>query len=557
MALKPEEFCARVDSGLLRSKPLNAGRSRLGGEPFLVQTRMYDRSTDQERLKLETEAKLMQQADEKAKKKAEEQAGRAARDESKAGQAAEAAAAQAAADAQRTNEHAAKLAEEHKKQEAARAERERPKPGTQCIMRGVPKVTKMRDLRRMFESFGPVKRVKVIKLASGRSEGEEDGEPDYGDVDASLVDPALRQELMTVAVVFGEHWVARKALKNLYPNLQWSSKEKAKDIGDTEMGGGGRRRRRPAASGRRSVPLRLPSVLASANQSIVVNAQRERALNHRATTPTMNHNQLLTQSLNEMGINKPGQSPDEYVSWREWTSGHGSGVKARHELRQRGKKLVAGQAHQALSQPGSESIAVLRQAWHAVDEDLSGSLDRHEVGTLIEQLLGHPLSAHMAKLALQEMDEDNSGFVSFAEFEEWWRASAGGTHSAGGQAGMHAYHLAHLTGGEAAHGTEPPPKTPGPIKRRNALLSASMALDPRHEISFESAASSALGLHGKAGGKTNAFTGSAVARARYFDDTCGWRTKTQHIRASRQPKAIPKHLIYQTGMHSQKIQLRS
>ena len=34
----------------------------------------------------------------------------------------------------------------------------------------------------------------------------------------------------------------------------------------------------------------------------------------------------------------------------------------------------------------------------------------------------------------------------------------------------------------------------------------------------------------------------AAARHHYFDDTCGWRTKTRHVRHSRRPKPLPKHL---------------
>lgn len=51
-------------------------------------------------------------------------------------------------------------------------------------------------------------------------------------------------------------------------------------------------------------------------------------------------------------------------------------------------------------------------------------------------------------------------------------------------------------------------------------------------------------LLGNAGGKSNAFTRGTAARHSYFDDTCGWRTKTQHVRASRMPEPIPKALIW-------------
>jgi hypothetical protein len=51
-------------------------------------------------------------------------------------------------------------------------------------------------------------------------------------------------------------------------------------------------------------------------------------------------------------------------------------------------------------------------------------------------------------------------------------------------------------------------------------------------------------LHGSAGGAEAAFTRGAMARHHYFDDTCGWRTKTRHIRHSRRPKPLPKEAIW-------------
>ena len=51
-------------------------------------------------------------------------------------------------------------------------------------------------------------------------------------------------------------------------------------------------------------------------------------------------------------------------------------------------------------------------------------------------------------------------------------------------------------------------------------------------------------LHGSAGGKQAVFTRQGLARHHYFDDTCGWRTKTRHIRQSRRPKPLPKEAIW-------------
>ena len=74
-------------------------------------------------------------------------------------------------------------------------------------------------------------------------------------------------------------------------------------------------------------------------------------------------------------------------------------------LQKRGHAIVNGSAAQGLARPGHESIAVLRKAWHTVDEDYSGYLDRGEVGELIGLLLGHPISHHGAARALKKMDE--------------------------------------------------------------------------------------------------------------------------------------------------------
>ena len=49
--MKAAEFVARIDPNLLRTRPLNAGRSRLGGNPFFVTTQQYDRSSDVDRMR--------------------------------------------------------------------------------------------------------------------------------------------------------------------------------------------------------------------------------------------------------------------------------------------------------------------------------------------------------------------------------------------------------------------------------------------------------------------------------------------------------------------------
>lgn len=67
--------------------------------------------------------------------------------------------------------------------------------------------------------------------------------------------------------------------------------------------------------------------------------------------------------------------------------------------------IVNRSAAQGLTRKGHESIATLRKAWHSVDEDYSGYLDRDEVGQLVGLLLGHPISHHGTARALKKMDE--------------------------------------------------------------------------------------------------------------------------------------------------------
>lgn len=471
-------FVARVPDELARSKPLNAGMSRLGGEPFYVTTTQYDRAADEGHRREMAEQSLMAEAEEKKQKKAEKAASREDRKAAKAEKEAAQAELQKQLEAQREEAALKKLEEELRKEDEIKAAKLKPKPGTQCIMRAVPKVVNLKDLKKMFENFGPVRTVKVIKLGKlDKSADENTGVEGY--------DPTLRAELVTVGVTFSEHWVARKALKSLGSKLEWNPCE---DPAYTESqakepaGSGMRKTKRRTAvnkSGRQSASLQLPSVL-NANQSLLVQQAREEKARQaeRPVTPVLSHHLLMNMSDDTMHVRDARISPLKYTTWREWTSGSGTMVVKRHEMRKRGKALVAGLANQGLAKPGHESIAVLRKAWHTVDEDFSGYLDRAEVGQLIELLLGHPISRHGAARALKKMDEDDSGFVSFGEFEQWWRSSEGGrtdVHEHPDDDNLEA----------AVHFDGQPPKTPGAVKRRNCMLAAQLKINPQHEISFE------------------------------------------------------------------------
>lgn len=260
--VEPMEFVARMDADALRSRPLNRGRNRLGGRPFLVSTQAYDRSTDAERAQQEEQVAMIARAEAKTRAAEEAKAARA----SKASKAAQSTvgtdpAVVAAAAAGRTMEHVRRLETERKQQQEERARLARPKPLTQCVMRGVPRVTPTRDLRAMFENFGPVRRVSVIKTGGrGGEGGDEDGAegaPTTADDVSELVDPALRSELMSVSVVFEHSWAARKALSALSPTLQWSPLEKSQDTRDSPAPGGDRLPRWPYLAGPWPWPLAM------------------------------------------------------------------------------------------------------------------------------------------------------------------------------------------------------------------------------------------------------------------------------------------------------------
>ena len=65
-----------------------------------------------------------------------------------------------------------------------------------------------------------------------------------------------------------------------------------------------------------------------------------------------------------------------------------------------------------------ESVAI------ASDDDESGELDYQELANLAEAL-GSDLSPRQLEVALDVLDTDRSGSISFAEFSAWWNSDAG------------------------------------------------------------------------------------------------------------------------------------
>ena len=62
---------------------------------------------------------------------------------------------------------------------------------------------------------------------------------------------------------------------------------------------------------------------------------------------------------------------------------------------------------------------IIRHLFEMSDDDGGGVLDQSEIKGLAKAM-GAKLTEDELKLAMQEMDEDGSGEVDFAEFYDWW-----------------------------------------------------------------------------------------------------------------------------------------
>ena len=72
------------------------------------------------------------------------------------------------------------------------------------------------------------------------------------------------------------------------------------------------------------------------------------------------------------------------------------------------------------SQKDKEEAAKLQSLWTELDQDGSGFLDRTEISAVME-FMGKPVDDAGLDAAMQEIDKDNSGEVSFEEFLAWWQ----------------------------------------------------------------------------------------------------------------------------------------
>jgi Ca2+-binding EF-hand superfamily protein len=67
--------------------------------------------------------------------------------------------------------------------------------------------------------------------------------------------------------------------------------------------------------------------------------------------------------------------------------------------------------------PRDEVLEIFR----AYDRNHSGSIDRAELAALLEALGAAP-SEEELQIAVEEIDRNGSGKISWQEFRDWWRA---------------------------------------------------------------------------------------------------------------------------------------
>lgn len=68
---------------------------------------------------------------------------------------------------------------------------------------------------------------------------------------------------------------------------------------------------------------------------------------------------------------------------------------------------------------GDEAHDEVFETFKAFDRDGSGSIDRAELARLLEAL-GQPIDDEELEIALEVIDANGSGRVSWSEFKAWW-----------------------------------------------------------------------------------------------------------------------------------------
>jgi hypothetical protein len=386
--------------------------------------------------------------------------------------------------------------------------------GTLCALQNVSSTVKERDVVAMLEKYGAVQHINMIRSS-------------------------LNPHMCNVNVMFKTDAGARKAVHAMKPWLRLAHEKPDVDDGQVGSGLGGGRRRRANTS-----PIKGKNALEDSPYHVKKDRSVELAAMVPPRTPALDHGRLVTMSETAMGPTDPKRHG---LNWKSWTSGrihhHSSAAadseapplrafEARRQLLARSKSVGSMRAEGGVTDtniPGNEKTTHLRELWGKVDVDGSGYLDKNELQQMLA-MLGQLYKGAALTRKMLEIDDDDSGFVSYVEFEAWWRASKGGTV---------AVELEEDDEGDLR------PTTAAPTKQANQAKAHDMRLKPRHEISFESVASAAnpnglpqIDHHGN-------------SRHHVFDDTRGWRTKTHAVRRSRPPKkkagdyirALPKELL--------------
>lgn len=85
------------------------------------------------------------------------------------------------------------------------------------------------------------------------------------------------------------------------------------------------------------------------------------------------------------------------------------------------KELVTNMLNQWAGRMEEETSVSIESAFARYDVDKSGSIDRNELTTLLEDLEVEPTEERLAE-ALHVMDLNNDGVISFDEFADWWHS---------------------------------------------------------------------------------------------------------------------------------------